>query len=73
MSIKMPQRLDATNLSRNINETSSAVSDGRGSIKWVPARPLPYCYNFIKSVVERLKMARDVFKGKADALYWDNQ
>lgn len=70
---KMPQKFQASNLARNINQSISCVNDGNGSIKWVPARPLPYYYNSLRSIVERLKMAKDVFRGKADALYWDGQ
>jgi len=70
---KMPQKFNAFNLAKNININSSCVGDGKGSVKWVPARPLPYYYNPLKSIIERFKMARDVFMGKADAIYWDGQ
>jgi hypothetical protein len=67
----MPQRLKASSLAKNINENSSAVGDGKGNIRWVPTRPLPHYFGLIRNIIERLKMAKDVFKGKADALYWD--
>lgn len=70
---KMPQRFNASSLAKNINSNSSTINDGKGNVRWVPARPLPFYYNAIRSIVERLKMAKDVFKGKADALYWDGQ
>jgi hypothetical protein len=36
--------------------------------RWVPGRPA-----FISSLKTRFKLAFDVFRGKADALYWTEQ
>ena len=36
---------------------------------WAPARPLPYYGGFLR----RLRLAYDVFRGRADALYWVRQ
>lgn len=36
--------------------------------KWVPARPIG-----LDTLRHRLSLALDVFRGKADAVYWDGQ
>jgi len=68
---KMPARRYASQIKNS--QDSAWVTDEDGNTKWVPARPLPYYYNPIKSFIKRFGMAFDVFRGKADALYWDGQ
>lgn len=48
----------------NKGECQAGLPDGR----WVPARPLGFC-----SLGQRIKAARMVFTGKADAVTWDGQ
>jgi hypothetical protein len=40
---------------------------------WTPARGEAFDRGPIGNLVTRLKLARDVFMGRADALYWDEQ
>lgn len=39
--------------------------DRKGNSVWVPSRPIPYY-----SITERLKMAWDVIRYRADVIYW---
>jgi len=36
--------------------------------KWVPSRPINYQY---LSLIEKIKDAWEVFRGKAEAFYWE--
>ena len=48
------------------NQTKTCIND-----KWVPARPLNWKY---RSFFQRLREARAVFKGQAEAFTWpENQ
>ena len=67
---KMPSRVNVDSIN---NSNQAGITDENGNQKWVRARPVPYYYNPIKSFIKRFGMAFDVFKGKADALYWDGQ
>lgn len=58
-------RMFAEMLLQTQREIKSTVNTEKTS--WVPARPLPPTY------LSRWKLAWDVFRGKADALYWIKQ
>jgi hypothetical protein len=40
-----------------------------GTTQWVPARPMKN----LDTLFERIRLARAVFTGKADALFWPGQ
>jgi hypothetical protein len=48
----------------NSGTCQAGLPDGR----WVPARPLGFC-----SFGQRIRAAKLVFTGKADAVQWDGQ
>lgn len=67
MSVKQgPNRIDAYQFHGDWREQREIVLGGKKL--WVPARPIGW-----SSIKKRLSMAWDVFRGRADALYWRGQ
>ncbi len=63
--MKTPNKFTASeHFCYNVLANDTKTKDGF----WVPARPVSNPL----SLKERLKLAWDVFSGKADALYWLN-
>jgi len=62
-----PAAVIAYDLDETVADTTVAIPHN-GRTAWVRARPLTFT-RFSK----RVKMAFDVFKGRADALYWPGQ
>lgn len=65
----MRQPSKISNLSLHIIMDNAVEINGA----WQPARPLPFYYGVIGSILNRVKLAWLVFSGKADALVWINQ
>lgn len=61
-----PNRVQAEELMDRRNRSDQTLTQIDG--KWVPAR-----YMGLDTIPNRLKLAWDVFRGKADALYWKGQ
>ena len=70
---RMPSKYFSDDLKDQISNTMCGIMDDDGTEVWVAARPLPYYHSLFKSIAKRIRLAKDVFTGKADALYWYRQ
>jgi hypothetical protein len=40
--------------------------------RWTPSRPISYFFSWPRSLINRLRLARQVFTGRYDALDWED-
>jgi hypothetical protein len=62
-----PKSIVAYDLLNDEGDVTTAIEQN-GKEVWVPVRPFTFT-----SLKQRVKLAIDVFKGRADALYWPGQ